>query len=814
MKFFNRLLILAIICISAIGASAQEKQRRFLSYYELSDYYYASPGAFKFGLYGFHNPAMTSYIHDADLALAVSQRRGDLNDFNNWGLFFGSENSSFGAVTTKYGGKSVTDYRYSLGFGDRSFSFGLGYGFCGGDVSAFGRSNIMKLGFLARPNRYLSIGFTETFALNGEDAETFAEIAVRPYPDILFTLYGDFAMFNDQNLEAAKWSAGASYEFIDGLRLSGRYFSDERMNVGVDVSLGRGGFGTQASFDKEGEYDYNSYFLRTGALDRSIFDVVKKDNDYVKLDLNGAIKYQKFIWFDDSKTLLDILRTLDLAKEKKSVRGVAVNASGMQCSYEIAWEIRNKLKELKEDGKKIVIFVDRASMMSYHFASVADKVILDPLGAIMLEGFSFGKSYYKKMLDNVGIGFEELRYFKYKSAAETFARDEMSEGDREQLQKLVDDWYEIMKQDVMESRELTSEEYENLINGKLLYTGQDAVDKKLADNLGRWLEVDDIIKEKDSGAGDVYDISALMEYNKPFDDKWGEPQSRIAIIYALGVCAMDQGIKARTLSIDLKKAIEDNSVKAIVLRVDSPGGDAMASDYIADLLKENAGKKPIIVSQGMLAASGGYWISMYGDKIVSSPLSLTGSIGVIGSWIYDKGLKDSLGISTDLVKRGKFADLGHSYSLPFIGIGLPVRNLNDEEREILKNSIMDSYKLFVEKVAEGRDMEYDEVDEIAQGRIWTGYEAEKIGLVDKLGGLSDAINLAKSEAGIDMDEDVAFVEFPKQTLFDFGSLLPKMIGVDVDIQSDKLDALMFRVENFRSPMPILPLDYLDLMHEE
>jgi protease-4 len=333
--------------------------------------------------------------------------------------------------------------------------------------------------------------------------------------------------------------------------------------------------------------------------------------------------------------------------------------------------------------------------------------------------------------------------------------------------------------------------------------------------MGRWVNADEIAKVLFGNDINITTTS-LDEMNtnpfqpkkpQPIDNKWGIPLNKIAIVYAKGVCAMDFGINARKLVEDLKDAMEDESIQAVVLRVDSPGGDAMASDYIADVLRKFKNKKPIIVSQGWVAASGGYWLSMDADAIVSSPMTITGSIGVIGSFLYDKGLKDSIGITTDIVKIGKYADLGYPFVLPFIPIGLPVRNLTEDERSKIESRIMQMYKDFVGKVAKGRNKKYEEIEQIAQGRIWSGIEGKKIGIVDEIGGLEKAIMLAKEKANIPFDEDCIIEEYPALGWFDFSSLLNLLFGIRVETENELLNTFKILLKNNTTPMPILPIDY-------
>jgi protease-4 len=261
------------------------------------------------------------------------------------------------------------------------------------------------------------------------------------------------------------------------------------------------------------------------------------------------------------------------------------------------------------------------------------------------------------------------------------------------------------------------------------------------------------------------------------------------------------------LSKDVEAAGEDPRVKAIVLRVDSPGGEAMASDYVAEAVKKAKKNKPVIVSQGFVAGSGGYWLSMYADSIVAAPGTITGSIGVIAGWMYDKGFKEKIGVSTDLVKAGAHADLGFGFTLPFIGLGVPDRDVTDEERAKAEYTIRAFYKEFVGKVAEGRKMSPEKVEALAQGHFYSGLDGKKLNLVDVLGGLQDAIRIARQRAGIRPDEPVTIVEIPKPGLMDFSSFMPRLIGIKQAVSEDPtIEQLKFRLQHNGQPIPLLPLD--------
>jgi len=809
--------LLIILCFGIITPSlySQQKQRNFLSYQDLRSYQQASPGAFKFGLYGFDNPALLTYLKGMDMMYSMDIANKNLENFNNFGFFTGTHGLGFGMIQSVVGNNVIDEYRLTTGFGDRSFSLGMGYGWSNGATEFFNRKDVFMLGALIRPSRALSLGLSYTVAFGGVDAQYTAEMAIRPIKDVLLTVFGDIALFNRQNLEKADWSAGLSYEVLDGVRLSGRYFSDESVSVGFDFSLGESGYGIVSTIDKNGDGMKNSHsniFIRSGALDRSLFNDFSSKRNYLCMNLTGGIKYQRGKIFgmftEETNTLVEILDVLENAKNNENIGGVVLNVSQLAANKEMLWEIREKLLEIKTKGKKVVIFFESAGIDLYHLASVADNIVMDNLGSIALWGYTMGGSYYKKMLDEVGIGVEELRYFKYKSAAESLVREGMSDADREQRQAIIDDWYQNSKSEICASRGFTPEQFEGFVNDQIGFMPSEAVEKKLVDKLGRWNNVEKIMKEIDPEYGQMVGSWRINPAREPIDDKWGEPD-KIAIIYAVGVCAMDEGIKARELVYYVKAAAENPKIRAIVLRVDSPGGDPMASEYIAEVVREYRNRKPIIISQGYVAASGGYWLSMDGSKVVASPITITGSIGVIGTWMYDKGLMKDIGISTDNVKVGKYADLGFPFSLPLIGLGLPVRNLNDDEKAQLEQKIRQMYKDFVTKVSEGRKKTFEEIEKIAQGRVWSGQDALSLGLVDEIGGLYYALDMAKREAGFAKDEEINIVQYPSPEKLGMEALLPGLIGVDIKKIDENIEFLKFLINNNGLPMPLMPLDMVD-----
>jgi protease-4 len=793
--------LLVVVVVSAVCADSEIPR-----YHTHSDYLMASPGSMRYGLYGYVNPAVLKQADDFDLLFTWSGGSDAFDDFDRWGLFtvIPVPKLGFGMIRSDGDAGAVTDYRMSVAFGSKKTSLGLGYGWSGGETEVFNRGKVVTVGTLTRPNRYLSLGLSGTFATSGDAKEGLLDVGIRPLGSELVTLFADYAPQNMDAFDTAPWSTGLIVEALPGVRVTGRYYDSHAVAIGLNVSLGRIGLESQGHSDTGRKRSYNTYGVRAGALDRSVMrSLTQRDKRYLHLDLNGPMKYQRFKLFDRSHTLSGLLAAIAAAKEDPTISGIAINSSGMQADPEMAWEVREALKEFRAAGKKVVLYVDDAGLGEYQFATVADRIVLDPISDIFVTGVRGGRFYLKGTLEKLGVGFDEWRFFKYKSAYEAFSRDSMSEGDREQIQAIVDDFYDLAKNEVCEGRGISPAEFDHMVNEEMLILPEDAVKLGLVDTLGRWEVVKDVIEDLEGEKKGMVGVGALAKYELPDDDYWGE-RPKIAVIYGLGVCDMDTGIKARSLEKVFDKVAGRRDIKAVVFRVDSPGGSALASDVVAEAMKRCKEKKPLIVSQGYVAGSGGYWISMYGDTIVASPTTITGSIGVIGGWFYNEGLKEKLGMSTDLVKVGDHADLGYGISLPLLG-RLPDRNLTSGERSKFEHNIKHYYDVFVDKVAAGRGMDAEDIYKIAQGRVWSGSDGLDIGLVDVLGGLETAIMIAKAKAGISPDEDVDIVELPEPPLFNPQMFTPSLIGMEKP-GNEMLEYLKFRIDHNGEAMPILPMD--------
>ena len=621
---------------------------------------------------------------------------------------------------------------------------------------------------------------------------------MRPLGSPRLTFFADAAMASDRAGGERFWSAGAAVELWHGLALSARYRDDRIAAVGLRFGFGEGAFQTGRLVDmrRGGEPSRGLYSVNLAGLQGDGFGPVKRRQPgYLHMKLAGPVRYRRHALFDGSRTLISLLSLIERARTDPGIGGVALNLSGLRIGYENSWELRQQLQALRDDGKRVVVYIDNAGLRLYHLASVADCILLDPSGMLLLEGFVAGGTYLKGALDRIGVGVEELRYREYKSAMEPLVRDSMSEADRGQWQAFVDDLYSGARDDIAAARGLEEKEVDRLVDEVTLFLPEDARGHGLVDTLARWDAVDAVLESLEGRP------VARTGPAPRLDRSWGEPP-RLAVLYALGVCAMDTGIRARRLVDDIERVRKDGRVRAVVLRVDSPGGGVLASDLVAGAVRRLKEEKPVIVSQGAVAASGGYWISMYADSIVAAPVTLTGSVGVIFGWFYNRGLKEKLGLSTDRVQAGARADLPFGMELPLLGT-LPDRNLREEERAIVSTAMGATYDRFVREVAASRGMSTEAVEAVAGGRIWSGSQAVEAGLVDELGGLMTALRLARERAGLKPDRPVVIDELPRLGLIDWDRLAPRLIGRELPISAYRGfgKQLLFRLE--RSGQPLL-----------
>lgn len=668
------------------------------------------------------------------------------------------------------GARGVGDYQIGLGFKDPFGAVGVAYGFSGPGRSAFDRSNFLSLGRIARPTPWLSFGSTGRTDFSGEN-QGVLDLGLRPLSDPRLTLFADYALENHRHWDDGDASFGASVRPIPGLEAAGRWSEHDRFQLTLGVTVAKNGFRSHSRYDHS-DLGATNFVVRMNPPLRGLDPAARflKGRRFLEMDLKGETVYQPHRLFDDGLKFWKIIEDLSFAVHDPTVGGVVINLSGFDANIEMVWELREKLLELRHAGKKSVIYIDRPGATDYYLASAADKIVMDPFGMLGIPGVSTSKTYMKDALTKLGIGFEEWRYFKYKSAMETLSRRDMSDADREQRGDLVRASYEELARGITESGRMTRAQFDATVN------------EEPALSPGRLLELHWI--DAVAGPDTLRDIAKQLAgrrvlFQKPRaarsarwspDESWG-PKPTVALVYAIGECAMDTGIRGRETSKALKRYRERRDVKAVVLRADSPGGDPLASDLVArEMMAFRKAGKPLLVSQGRVAGSGGYWISMNGARINASPFTVTGSIGVIGGWAWDEGLGKKLGLTYDKVQLGKSADLLGGLRIPFLGIQIPERNLDEREHVLVKKYIIELYDDFTRRVALGRGLPVDRVREIAQGHVYMGRPALEIKLVDEIATLDRTIEEAKAASRIPSRRRVRIEEYPKPKLFRMPSL--------------------------------------------
>jgi protease-4 len=474
---------------------------------------------------------------------------------------------------------------------------------------------------------------------------------------------------------------------------------------------------------------------------------------------------------DSTLQLRTVTRALHAAAKDSRIAGVFIvgglSPAGYGTGFAALKEVRAALLDFKAAGKPINAYLTYASTKDYYLASTATEVALDPYGLIEMPGLASEPMFFAGAFEKYGIGVQVTRVGKYKSAIEPFTRKDMSPENRSQLQKLLDDIWAGVLTDVAPSRGLTLAQVQAVVDREGLIRPEAAKAAKFVDRLAYRDEIYDDLKAKTGRAGskEPFKQILLSDYAKMAKDildtphkKDGELESpsgrgRIAIVYAEGEIVDGDGetgeIGASKFSRELRKLRQDENVKAVVLRVNSPGGSASAAETIQRELRLIKKAKPVVVSMGAYAASGGYWIAAYGDKIFAEPTTITGSIGVFGVQFDVKKLANDFGLTFDAVKTGKFADA--------ITISRPK---TEEELAVFQRMVDWIYGEFITKVAEGRKLPRAKVEEIAQGRVWSGTEAKALGLVDELGGLDKAIAFAAESAKL--GSNYRLVEYPRQ----------------------------------------------------
>ncbi|WDF80144.1 signal peptide peptidase SppA [Mucilaginibacter sp. KACC 22773] len=512
---------------------------------------------------------------------------------------------------------------------------------------------------------------------------------------------------------------------------------------------------------------------------------------------------------DKSTGLNDILANIKKAKTDPNIKGIFLDESYMTSGQATTEEIRNALINFKKSGKFVIAYSEIYTQGFYYLASVADKVYMNPKGIFEFTGFSQQVTFLKGALDKLGIEVQIIKVGTYKSAVEPLFLTKMSEPNRLQVTSYLGSLYDHFLTGISKSRGINKDSLFNYANSGRVQFPEDAVKLKLIDGLKYKDELLDELRQR-TGKGKKEDIASvdLDEYTKSKTDgntdDDNSSKNRIAIVYASGDITGGQGddnsIGSERISKAIRKVRLDNKVKAVVLRVNSPGGSSLASDVIWREVALTKKVKPIIVSMGDYAASGGYYISCAADSIFAEPNTITGSIGIFAVLPnMQKLFNDKLGVTFDGVKTGKYADLGDVS-----------RPLTPEERAILQNNVNHGYDDFTKAVAAGRGKTQAYVNSIGQGRVWTGAQAIKIGLVDRLGNINDAIASAAKKAKL---KNYNLVSYPEQKSFFkqldsdvTGQMKTKMLKSELGDNYRVYEQLKGLTQIMRSPQARLPYE--------
>ena len=477
--------------------------------------------------------------------------------------------------------------------------------------------------------------------------------------------------------------------------------------------------------------------------------------DFPIYDYAGKTEFTDYPFLneDEKNGLFNIIDAIKYAETDDKIKGISIDNNFINAGISQTKALRGALNKFKASGKFVVAYGDIYSQKDYYLSSVADTIFINPVGFLDFKGLYTERLYFKDFQDKSGFKMEVVRLGKYKSAVEPYIANEMSAENREQILVYLNSLWNEIKQDISLSRNITTARLNNIADSLLARTPQLAKTSNLIDKIAYHDEyvkgMKHALKLKPNKDLNVINVADYSEYaSKKINANYSK--NRIAVIYAEGDIMYGEGEKGiigqGAMNKSLEKARNDDKIKSIVIRVNSPGGSALASELIWREIELTKKVKPVIVSMGDLAASGGYYIASNADKIIAEPTTITGSIGVFGMLPNGKNLADNIGINAEQVATNINA-VTYSFFEP----------LNDNQREFIKEGILDIYDLFSRRVAEGRNLSREEVENIAQGRVWTGTDALKNGLVDELGGLDLALQRAAEAAEI---QEYQIREFP------------------------------------------------------
>ncbi|QNS40401.1 signal peptide peptidase SppA [Chryseobacterium manosquense] len=486
-----------------------------------------------------------------------------------------------------------------------------------------------------------------------------------------------------------------------------------------------------------------------------------KENSVLTLDFKTKVidsptedNSHIFAFNEKEKNILiyEMLEAIKKAKSDDKIKGISIETDGIIAGMTQLDDIRNALEDFKKSGKFVYAYGNSVSQSAYYLGSVADQYFLNPSGGIELKGMTTEVLYMKSFAEKYGIGMEVIRHGKYKSAVEPFLRDDMSPENKEQISTMLNDLWSGNSTKMANSRKIDTAQFRTVVDSLYGIIPDLSLQHRLVDRLMQKTEYDDFIRAKiNLKKNDKLNKISFSKYISSFSKDNFKKDNQVAVLYASGAIYNGEGndeIYSENFVKEIKKLTENDKVKAVVLRINSPGGSANASDEILFEMQQLKNKKPVVVSFGDYAASGGYYIAMAADKIYAEPNTLTGSIGVFGMIPYFKEIANKNGLSSHAVNTNANSNM---YS--------PLNGITPGGVAIMTKSVEQTYKRFVHFVSKNRKKSFEQIDEVGGGRIWSGKRAKQIGLVDELGSLNDAITYAAKQAKL---KDFNVAPYPKK----------------------------------------------------
>ncbi|HHE47063.1 MAG TPA: signal peptide peptidase SppA [Bacteroidetes bacterium] len=741
-----------------------------------------------------------------------------------------------------------------------TFGFGLGYrGLYLGAAYAWtkgvDRENNWDIGLMARPFQFLSFGgvargvneprinapadsasamaavgfdlglafrplalFTPIGGKYGTRITLTADAGLRKYPVTYLEATPDRSNILDETdgyLDNVDWKLGASVEFVPGIAgyvdyspevKQGPHAHDGMISTGLSLNFGRIGFGA----DRErGAGDGVSYLSLTEFHRPS--SIWFHRQKFVEIRLKGPIiEYEgSASWFrPDRRTVYELVRKIERCGDDPDVAGILLRIEDFSAGLAKIQEIRDALREFMDSGRSVVVYLESCGNGGYYLASVADYIFMNPVGDLNLTGLSAHAVFLRGTLDRIGIDPNYVHAGGYKSASESLTREDMSPSQREELNFVLDELYDDFVAAIADGRGYIEDQVRELVEDGP-FTAADAFSAGLVDSLVYKDELKDLLK-------DYFGLKTRLVTERKYDrrttlnDEWYDLRRKsIAVVYGCGVIVhgassggglfSDRTMGSETIARALRKARESKSVAAIVFRIDSPGGSMLASDIImreVKLCTRGEERKPLIVSMSDVAGSGGYYIACMADTIIAMPGTITGSIGVISGKLAYNRLQGKIGITTETLRRGKHADMWSGH-----------RSFTDEEWGKVRRETENYYRIFLERVAEGRGIDTSEVNRFAQGRIWTGSQAAERKLVDLTGGLDLAIQIAAFAGGVKDGESFGVKTYPDRRQLGFGDeiLWVAMKRVPADVR--RLAASLNGESRWEAGEPLLLMPY-------